>query len=584
MDKKKQIEVNGFSICEGCALGTLKVLNEKQIPLPEFSIKASDVKSEITRFRRALSSSRQDLHKLQRDLAKEGSLEAVTIIDSHIQMLQDPMITTVVEEKIGDMLKNTESVFRSVVGEYEKQFHAMPDQFFRQRVQDVKDLSKRILHHLHPEQFLGISLTNDSILFCNELSPSLTVEAIQSKVQGLITLEGGHTSHAALIAKAKGVPFVSGIEIPAGLPNLVQVIIDGHQGKVIFSPSEETIQHYQKFIEQVKRQDSYEGNLCLEEENQILDSVRIYANIETLQQLEDVEQASASGIGLYRTEFLALDHEPEELTEELQAETYAAFVNRIHPKKIAFRAFDFGYDKWGDKFHRCQEANPALGMRGIRFLLENTSLFKTQVRALIRACDQKQLYLILPMIADVDEVLTAKEIIEAESHSMAHDFGIQAEIFLGAMLELPSALICIDHLIPHLDFFSIGSNDLMQYALGTDRCNRFVAERFGQIHPSVLRMIQTAVDAAKNENKPIEICGEVACSPLYIHLFYGMGLRCFSCAPRYIPQIRESLRLMDPVKAKELAEQALKAPSSSAVHELLIDSYQKNAVKPLEVS
>ncbi|MCB1106917.1 MAG: phosphoenolpyruvate--protein phosphotransferase [Chlamydiia bacterium] len=573
----EELILKGAPISGGIAIGNLFFIEALQEEIvPEFSIPLAEVEKEIDRYRRAVLSSREDLHDLQRFLAKEGSTEAVSIIDTHIQMLDDPFMTSFMEKNIRNQLKNTETVFDSVMKEYEKEFSKVKDSFFKQRLIDVKDLSHRILRNLHPRKSLKIDeIPNNSIIFTKELIPSSTAEASKGQVKGFITEFGGTTSHAALIARSKGIPYVANVSIDSlypykGLP----VIIDGKTGIVIINPSEETSSKYKEeranCVQKVEItiDERLEGTLTQDGV-----SIDLLANIENLADLDLLIPYNAEGIGLFRSEFLFFGKELRNFSEEDQFILYQKVMFKAMRMPVIFRAFDVGGDKGSVNQYEL-EPNPALGCRGIRFLLRNREIFAHQVRALLRVSPDGKLRILLPMISDVSELLKAKNIIQEaalELRSEGHE--ISDEIPIGCMVEVPSAVVMCDHIARECDFLSIGTNDLIQYTLATDRATQEIYPYYRPSHPSILRMIKRVVDIGAKENIPISLCGEMASDSLIAPLLLGLGIRKLSCAPRFILKLRKLIRALSMSKLEKLAEEILRLEDADAIEEALKENF-----------
>lgn len=573
----EEVYLQGNPISEGVGIGVAVFLEEApDESFPVFSISTSEVDHEIHRFRRAIHSSRKDLEKLQYSLAQEGSKEAVTIISSHIQMLDDPIMTTVMEEKIGQMLHNTEHVFRTVIADYEKQFQAIEDEFFRQRFTDVKDLSNRILQHLHPKKIEPHhEKTAHTLVFAHELVPSLTAESSAMNILGFVTRIGGETSHAALIAKAKGIPYISNIDIrEVRRFSGSLTIIDGYSGKVIINPTEETLAHYQEKIaatggKESLSLDQYPAHITTVDGV----SIDVWANIEHLSDLSLLHPAHIGGIGLVRSEFLYLKSEIESFSEEEQVEVYREMVRKTAGLPVNFRVFDVGGDKNFSKY-QVAEPNPALGCRSIRFLLRHPELFLRQLRAVLRVAHEGNVRLLLPLVTDVTELREAKAMIDFAREQLKREgHKVAEEIEIGSMIELPSAVLLSDQIARESDFLSIGTNDLVQYTLAADRGSPISGDLYKPAHPSILRMIQIVVNSAREAGISVSICGEVASNSLFTPLLIGLGIRHFSCPPRYIPLIKETISHLSLQGARELAARALTYTSTTEVHRLLTDSY-----------
>lgn len=561
----QEIRKKGAPVSEGIAIGQPHFLVIQTSEIPEFPIKLCEVDAEIARYRKALFSSREDLKRLRGDLAKEGSNEVVSFIDTHIQMLDDPLITVQMEANIRHMLKNTESVFKAVIRDYEKKLTDRQNSFFEERLIDVRDVSNRILGHLSdaPPSRLN-EVPFGSILFTKELSPSHTAAADPARVAALVSESGGGNSHAALIARSKGIPYISNIEISSLEDIFIEnVIVDGITGELILNPSEETLSHYRERQTQLQtRMDRYDRESTLPAETIDGYPVRLLANVGSPSDI-DPFPPSCEGVGLFRTEYLLLPGQRVFPSEDEQYSAYRAIVEKCEGHPIVMRVFDLGGDK-SPGFKSESEDHSVLGSRGIRFLLKLPALFSEQLRALLRSAKGADVRLLLPLISDVSELLAAKRLIAQICQELDMEMPQ-----VGCMIEVPSAVMTCDAIAAEADFLSIGTNDLVQYTLGIDRSNAAMSDLFYAAHPSVLRMIKMIAVQAARCNKPVTICGEMASNPLFTPALLGFGLREFSCAPRYIPLIKETVRSWSIVEAYQLSEKILQMNDPAAIRKIL---------------
>ncbi len=580
MNKLEEMLIRGIPVSDGIAIGTAFFLNPVEENIPEFSITMKEIDSEIARYRSALFSSREDLQQLRNNLAQEVSEDAAGIIETHIQMLDDPLITEHMEDKIRQTLQNSESVFQSVITDYEKRFSRKSDSYFQERLIDVIDLANRILGHLCPSK--GNSLRNvpfNSIVFAEELIPSHTATADSSRVSAFVTRVGGGNSHAALIARAKGIPYVANIDVRA-LQNIAirSVIVDGQSGEVIFNPNLETVEKYKQRKTQLKT--SYQ---LLQKEMQYdaetMDgcSVQILANIGNFDDLDKIVQYNPDGIGLFRTEYLFFQHRHLLSSEEDQYDAYLKLIQTVGKMPIVIRVFDIGGDKNPKLFAEGEkEPNPVLGCRGIRFLLRHPEIFKIQIRAILRAAVYGDVRILLPLISDTSELDISRALIAEISQSLqAEGIPFKSNILLGAMIEVPSAVLICDAIAAKCDFLSIGTNDLVQYTLGIDRSNPAMSDFYYPAHPSVLRMIKMVNTEAKRHGISVTICGEIASNPLFVPLLLGLGVDQFSCSPRYIPLIKRAIRQTSLLAACELSERVLRMSSTLEISQVLLEAYNK---------
>ncbi len=518
-------------------------------------------------------------------MQSEGGREAAAILSSHIEMIHDPVMTTQVEQAIRSKGKNTEYIFKSVIGEYEKKFHKISNHFFRERVKDFQDISRRIISHLRKnEKNTLASISYQAIVFAHELSPSDTAEANAQFIEAFVTRSGAETSHVAIMARAKGIPLVSSVDFPdPSKINLHQVIVDGYSGKVILNPAKSTINFYK--AEQKKIQIHAKGL----KKNQDLDTetfdgfkARLSANIEVFNEVESLPDHGGEGVGLFRSEylFLAKDTFP---SEEDQFLIYRNLVEKVEGYPSVVRTFDIGGDKFG-QFHPTRyERNPFLGCRGIRLMLKERAIFKSQIRAIVRASAFGQIHMLFPMISGLSELHEAKELVEEVKQEL-HAAGIpfSTNIPIGCMIEVPSAALTCDELAQECDFLSIGTNDLVQYSLAVDRNNPSMSYLYSPAHPSILRMIKMVVSEASRTNISVSVCGEIAADPRFTALLLGLGVNELSVSSYSLPIIKNVIRHLSIVEATHLADQALGLSTADEVVKLLIEFYQSLGVKEVQ--
>lgn len=577
----QELRLKGVPVSDGVAIGELFFMPvDIEEVIPEFEIMEELVEPEIIRYRAALHNSREDLLFLKFSLEKEGTREALEIMEAHMQMLEDPLFTLHVEGNVRKIKKNAEAIFSQAIREYEKKFSRIKDPFFQQRIVDVLDVSKRILDHLMLKNKIDVSeIPQNAIVFAKELIPSHTAAIQASRIGAFVTLHGGGNSHSALIARAKGIPYVSNIDFGSlGLQGSVCIIVDGKSGEVIVNPSSDTMEKYQE----LKRRIRTTYKLLQQDIHPVTETVdgypvHIYANIGSLADLQEVHAYKPEGVGLLRSEYLFLGKNTVFLSEEEQFQSYSEIVAGAQDLSLVIRVFDIGGDKNPDMFlEHEKEVNPVLGCRGIRFLLRHPTIFRTQLRAVMRACKDVSAKLLLPMISDIQEIREAKRIIAEVQEDLCRQ-GLTADrpFSVGCMIEVPSAVMLCDVIAKEVDFFSIGSNDLLQYTLGVDRSNPSMSEFFYPAHPSVIRMIKMVVTEAKRQGKPVTLCGEIASNPFFIPLLLGLGVYEFSCSPRHIPLIKRAVRRCVLLDTFKLAQKILQVSSSKEVEEILSALYKE---------
>ncbi len=575
---KGELWLQGYPICPGIAIGRPFFFTVPEENIPEFAVPDDQIDHEVERYYCALNSSQKDLLSLQKRMQNEGGSEAAAILGSHLEIMRDPLMTSEMERAIRVRGKNTEHVFKSVLGEYEKKFNRIPSEFFRERLKDFQDISRRIIGHLRKHERCTLAQLNfRSIVFAQELSPSDTAEANTEVIDAFVTRSGAETSHVAIMARAKGIPFVSNVAFPdltVSLPP--KVIVDGCSGQVIFNPSRETVRFYRD--EQKKMKIKAQG---LERsgifENETIDGYKtsLSANIETFHELDSLHLYGGDGVGLFRSEylFIARDSFP---TEDEQFLVYRSIVEKVEGHPSVIRTFDIGGDKLGNFHISRYENNPYLGCRAIRLMLKERPLFKTQIRAILRASAFGEVNILFPMISGVIELREAKEIVEeAKGELQRSGIPFARNIPIGCMIEVPSAAITADILIKECDFLSIGTNDLVQYSLAVDRSNSAMSYLYTPSHPSIIRMIKMVVDVSIAAGKPVSVCGEIAADPKFIPLLLGLGVQELSVATPSLPVAKNVIRHLSIVEAQDLAEEVLRCSTHLEVDLLLEKAYEK---------
>lgn len=583
-----ELTLRGLSISKGIGIGLPILVASPEDDVPDVPILKKEVEAEIERYRKALAQSRKDVEKLRRLSLQEGPPEVVAILGTHLEIMQDPLITQVIEDKIRASQHNTESIFRHVIEEYKVRFSTLQDSYFQERVRDIVDVSRRILSYLRPLEKISMGeIPHNSVILTQELVPSETVEATTTLVSGFVTAAGGITSHVAIIARAKGIPYVANIDIKMiRHMNLRSIIVDGSEGVVIINPTRQTLKKYQE----LKRQHLEEYKMLASASHlraETIDGyeVRLFANLENPKELENAVTNGAGGIGLFRSEYLFLTQRKFP-SEEEQFVAYKRMARALKGKPLVIRVFDIGGDKKidlglddpGSKYFRAigPEFNPALGCRAIRFLLRFPELLDTQLRAILRASAYGDVQILIPMLADLSELRIVRGLVQKIQADLKEK-GIKTakEVPIGCMIEVPSSAIMCDAIVQEADFLSIGTNDLVQYVLAADRSNPSTATIYHAIHPSVLRLIRMVVASANRFRKPVIVCGECAADPMMVPLLIGLGLREFSVAARHIPLVKHTVRKWRILEACRLAENALEYTSAQDLRVFLDQETKK---------
>ncbi|MDZ7375716.1 MAG: phosphoenolpyruvate--protein phosphotransferase, partial [candidate division KSB1 bacterium] len=498
--------------------------------------------------------------ELKERISSHVSSNDANIFDAYLLFLNDPVFLAQIQKKLVEQRINVEAAVDAVIQESITTFSSTHDNYLKERIQDIRDVGRRILDNLigYTQECL-IGEESELIIVAPEITPSQAAGLNTSQVKGLITEKGGPTSHAAILARSLGIPLVSGIpNIARDIEVSSQIIMNGTTGEVIINPTTRQIENYRALVkvleEQKKREKKIVGLPAV-----TLDGhrVQLMANIRTEEDIELAQMFHAEGIGLYRTEIHFIDR-TDYPSEEEQFEHYHAIVARMAPFPVTIRTMDLGGDKFSPFFngnHRYRERNPYLGLRAIRLSLRQPEIFKQQLRAVLRASVFGKVKILLPMIASVEEIHQVRRLInqamrELDQRELAYD----PQLEIGAMIELPSAALAIHALLKEVDFISIGTNDLIQYTLAVDRSNAQVSDLYEPLHPAVLHLLKMIADAAKQAGKDVSICGEMAGDVRYTKLLIGLGFDQLSMSSFFIPQVKRvirSIRLSDAIGLAE---------------------------------
>jgi phosphotransferase system enzyme I (PtsI) len=578
--KTREIQIQGTPISRGIAIGKPYFFAVVEKACPDFSVAQDQVDKEIVRYRNAVTASIEEVKKLREQLEAEGAVEGAAVLDTHLQMLQDPLLTSVVEEGIRSSRRNAESVFQISIKRVEQKFREIRDPFFRERFKDIQDISRRVMAHLHECGRASLAhLPPNSIVFARELAPSDTAEAACPGVCAFVTEMGGATSHAAIVAKAKGIPFVTSVDF-ALLQRFQhsEVIVDGRTGDVILNPTQSTLAKYRQYQQQlVNHFEQLEKAGSLGSETYDGHTVKLTINVEMLNELDMMHKYGGEGVGLFRSEFIFLANNNFPGEDE-QFAIYRRLVDKTNGLPVVIRTFDIGGDKFPDHQHLLQETQyPSIGCRAIRFLLKEREIFKAQLRAILRASAFGSVSVLFPMISSLTELLEAKQLMkEASSELKKAGVKIAKKVPIGCMIEVPAAAVIADLLAKESDFLSIGTNDLAQYALALDRTSQETNPWYAPTHPAIIRLIKLIVMQANQEGVPVTVCGEIAADPRFTPLLIGLGVNELSVALRYLPVVKNAMRSISYFDALELADTALRMKTASEIQGLLTHAYQAN--------
>lgn len=548
------MNIKGIAASNGIAIAKAFKLIEPELTVVKATI--SDVEAEINLYKEALVKTTEELQKIKVKAAQNLSEEEAAVFDAHINMANDPELLSQTTDKIKSESVNAAYAFDEVSNMFIMMFESMDNEYFRERAADIKDIKKRILAHL-----LGVKVNDPStideqvVIIAEDLTPSDTAQLDRNFVKGFATNIGGRTSHSAIMARSLEIPAVVGTKtILEDVKDGDMIILDGLEGNVIVNPTAEQVAHYEEVAKQYEAQKAEWAKLKNEKTvSKDGQHVELAANIGTPKDVEGVLANGGEAVGLYRTEFLYMgrDNFP---TEEEQFEAYKAVLEAMGDKPVVVRTLDIGGDKELPYLHLPKEMNPFLGYRAIRLCLDDTDLFRTQLRALLRASAYGKLRIMFPMIATLNEFRSAKALLlEEKAKLVAEGVTVSEEIEVGMMVEIPSAAVLADQFAKEVDFFSIGTNDLIQYTMAADRMNEKVSYLYQPYNPSILRLVKMVIDAAHKEGKWTGMCGEMAGDQTAIPLLLGLGLDEFSMSATSILPARSLISKLSKAEMAELA-------------------------------
>ena len=550
--------IKGIAASPGISIA--KAFRLQDPDLTVIQSRVSNPGEEIIRFEKAIDKSRKELTVIQDYATKELGEDKAEIFAAHLLILEDPELINPIKDKIANDWVNAEFALNEVAVMFVSMFENMENQYMKERAADIKDVKKRILANL-----LGVSISNPSmiseevIIIAEDLTPSDTAQLNRKYAKGFTTDIGGRTSHSAIMARSLEIPAVVGTKtVTSTIENGMKVIIDGLDGKVIVNPNEDEVKLYQKKKVAYEAQ-KVEWAKLVHEKTVTSDDyeVELVANIGTPQDVQGVLDNGGEGVGLYRTEFLYMGRDTFP-TEEEQFEAYKSVLERLGDKPVVVRTLDIGGDKELSYLNLPKEMNPFLGYRAIRLCLEMQDMFRTQLRALLRASIFGNLKIMFPMIATLDEFREAKSIlIEEKEKLQKNDVKVSDHIEVGIMVEIPSTAVLADVFAKEVDFFSIGTNDLIQYTFAADRMNEQVSYLYQPYNPAILRLVKNVIDAAHNEGKWVGMCGEMAGDEIAIPILIGLGLDEFSMSATSILPARSQILKLNKEELKEAAKQVL---------------------------
>ena len=567
-------QLQGIAASPGIGIGPIHIVDPEEIEVQDGDLKPQNVGSEQERFRKAIQDSLAEVRELREKIALETGEEQARILDTQIEILEDPEAASMTLVVIEREKKPAAFAYRKILTAVAARLDEADGEYHRGRAIDVRDVRRRMLANLggvRAYSFRG--LTQPSLIVASDLPPSEMALLPRNMALGFATDLGGRTSHTAIMARARGIPAVVGVK---GATDSAQegaiAIVDGTRGIAIFDPDAETLAEHERkrerYRELAAQLTQLKDQRCTTADGRVLE---LGANLEVPEELPSVLENGADGIGLYRTEFFYLARK-QLPTEEAQFNAYRSIVEAMNPKPVNIRTLDVGGDKFASYLGTPIEKNPFLGMRGLRFSLRREEIFMTQLRAIYRASAYGHVRIMFPMVLGLEDLRRAREIVERVKLQLRKEGAAMGpNVPLGIMIETPASVFSIDRLAKEADFVSIGTNDLIQYTLAVDRGNEAIAEIYEPLHPAVLRALKTVVDEGHKAGIPVGICGEMAGEPLYAVMLVGLGLEEFSVSPYLVPEIKTIVRGTTFADARELADRCLSLATPSEVRTVVTE-------------
>ncbi|CAN7451366.1 phosphoenolpyruvate--protein phosphotransferase [Rossellomorea sp. LjRoot5] len=558
--------LKGIAASNGIAIAKAYRLVEPDLNFEKKSV--DNAEQEVSRFQDAISTSKSELEAIRDKARVDLGEDKAQIFEAHLLVLSDPELLTPIEDKVKSENVNAEFALKETADMFVSMFESMDNEYMKERAADIRDVTKRVLSHLLGVQIANPSMvTEEVIVIAEDLTPSDTAQLNREFVKGFTTDIGGRTSHSAIMARSMEIPAVVGTKsITSSVENGDMIIVDGLNGEVHINPTPEVIEEYKKEHARYEEQKAEWAKLVNEPTvSKDGEHVELAANIGTPKDLEGVKNHGGEGVGLYRTEFLYMGRD-ELPSEDEQYEAYKAVLEGMEGKPVVVRTLDIGGDKELPYLNLPKEMNPFLGYRAIRLCLDEQDIFRTQLRALLKASPFGNLKIMFPMISNLQEFREAKAILEEEKKALLENGTTVADhIEVGIMVEIPSTAVMADVFAKEVDFFSIGTNDLIQYTMAADRMNERVSYLYQPYNPAILRLVKMVIDAAHKEGKWAGMCGEMAGDEIAVPILLGLGLDEFSMSATSILKARSQIRQLNRAEMKDLAEQALQLDTNDAV-------------------
>jgi phosphoenolpyruvate-protein phosphotransferase (PTS system enzyme I) len=574
--------IRGTGASSGIAMGKAFVIPTWEWDFPEKMIDVTDLAYEFERLYDGIRSSKDELELIKQEIKEVVGQDQSYIFDAHLAILEDPIFMNEIQGIIELQYKAAEVAVKEVIDKFVGMFNLIDDEYMKERALDIKDVGNRLLKHLLGDTSSSVPpIDHPFILVAKELTPSQLAHLDPGKVLGLLTILGGTHSHVSIMARAMSVPYVLGLEgkLLRPIQNGDFLIIDGQEGTLYINPDQVTIERYKaKKRNWLEFKESLQGIADVPPMTLDRKLVNLHANMNSVMEIDQVLRNGASGVGLFRTEYLYMDRDSLP-SEEEQFEVYRNAAMQLQGRPIIIRTLDIGGDKKLDYLPLAKEDNPFLGYRAIRISLDRKDLFMTQLKAILRASSYGQVKIMYPMVTSLDEVRQAKALLEeAKEELSVQGIPFNAGIEVGLTIEVPAAALIADLLASEVNFMSIGTNDLVQYVLAVDRMNESIAHLYDPYHPAVIRLLKHVIDSAKSVGIPVGVCGEMAGDIRALPIWLGLGIEELSISVQTLLQVKHRLIASDASKCKELVDQILLCKTSAQITELLVQSEKAEAI------
>ncbi|HOW83339.1 MAG TPA: phosphoenolpyruvate--protein phosphotransferase [Spirochaetota bacterium] len=572
-----QTITKGIIASPGIRIGKAFVYQGNKIIIPKYMLRDSEIEAELQRYERAFQKTKKEIQSIQTQIASNLSKEMSDIFTSHLMVLEDPKVDEQARRKIREEKRNIEWIINDISIDLINSLSKIKDDYIRERIIDLSDISKRLIANLQKTHTTTLSDINEEVIvFAPDLTPSETALMNKTLILAFVTDKGGKTSHTSIMARALEIPAIVGtINTTSLVKNGDTVIVDAIHGKIIIDPTEAEIKEFRKAQKDFNKLEVELSKLTnLPAKTLDSEDIFIYGNIEIPEEKKIIKEHMAQGIGLFRSEFLFLNKSLPD--EEYQFKEYKRVVEFFNPMPVTIRTIDVGGDKIYAYTREYKERNPFLGCRAIRFSLENPDMFKIQLRAILRASYYGNVKMMFPMITTVEEFLKARGFVEETMKELDHE-GVPYDenIDIGLMIEVPSAIINADLLAKYADFFSIGTNDLVQYVLAVDRISEKIAYLYNPLNIAVLRLLRSVIQTSRENSTPISICGEIAGEPQYTMVLLGLGFRHLSMSPTYMYQVKKIIRSVRIAECEELVKTIMLLEDTHEIEEIVRQTFKE---------